>query len=203
MKLSEYYKWLKLNWSKVGPILSIYFSIFLFIFVLKEDFIVFLILLQTPLYMIHQLEEHLSPGGFSPFFNRNILKIDKDDEPIGIDFTFYVNVLLIWIILPLFGLLSLYNYQWGLWIVYFSVVAGINHIGLAIQARKLYNPGLVVSLLLNIPVSLWMIFYFFKIDIISSPFLNWHFVIGLAVNLLIALMGVVVFKKYKNKQKVS
>jgi hypothetical protein len=203
MKLSEYYKWLILNWSKVGPILSIYFAIFLFIFVLKEDFIVFLILLQAPLYMIHQLEEHLSPGGFPSFFNRNILKIDKDDEPIGTDFTFYVNVLLIWIILPLFGLLSLVDYQWGLWIVYFSVVAGINHIGLAIQARKLYNPGLVVSLLLNIPVSLWMIFYFFKIDIISSPFLNWHFVIGLAVNLLIALMGVVVFKKYKNKQKVS
>ncbi len=203
MKISEYYHWIKTNWAKVGPILSLYLTIFLFVFVREADFVVFLILLQTPLYMLHETEEFVFPGGFSRFFNRDIFKVDKDDEPIGVNFSFYINIFLIWLILPFFGLLSLLSYQWGLWIVYFSLFAGIAHIALGLKAKKLYNPGLFVSLLLNIPVSLWMISYFVSHNIISSPFLNWHLVIGIAVNLVLPIMGSILIKKYRSTTKAS
>lgn len=196
MKISEYYTWLKLNWAKVGLILSLYLFVFLSIFVLKVDFIVFLILLQTPLYMIHETEEYIFPGGFQRFFNMNIYKLKTPDKPIDDNFIFIVNVGLVWIILPLFGSLSLINYNYGLWIPYFSLLAGVAHILLAIKAKKLYNPGLIVSLLLNIPVGTGIIFYLVKHQIIQNIILNPHFFIGLSVNLILPIVGTVLYKKH-------
>ena len=155
MSLNAYYRWLKRDWAKTGLILAIYLFIFLVIFVKNNDFALFLILLQTPLYMIHETEEYIFPGGFGKFFNTDIFKLETIDQPVDQNFIFFVNVLLIWIILPLFGLLSIKDIQFGLWIPYFTVFAGIAHIALAIKARKIYNPGLIVSMLLNIPVGTW------------------------------------------------
>ena len=73
MILSEYYRWLKKDWAKVGFILSIFLFVFLFVFVRKNDFVIFILLLQTPLYMLHQTEEYVFPGGFGKFFNTKIL----------------------------------------------------------------------------------------------------------------------------------
>ena len=144
--ISSYYKWLKRDWAKAGFILAIFLLVFLFVFVRKEDFVIFILLLQTPLYMLHQSEEYVFPGGFGKFFNTDIFKLETEDKPLDQDFIFYVNIILIWIALPLFGLLSIKNYQYGLWIPYFSFFAGVAHIILAIKARKSYNPGLIVSL---------------------------------------------------------
>ena len=72
MILSEYFQWFKKEWAKVGVILSIYLLVFLFAFVRQYDFVVFVLLLQTPLYMLHQTEEYVFPGGFGKFFNTRI-----------------------------------------------------------------------------------------------------------------------------------
>ena len=69
MHISEYYRWLKKDWAKTGFILSIYLLVFLFVFVLRNDFVLFILLLQTPLYMLHQTEEYIFPGGFGKYFN--------------------------------------------------------------------------------------------------------------------------------------
>jgi len=44
-------------------ILSIYLFVMLFVFVRKYDFVVFILLLQTSLYMLRQSEEYIFPGG--------------------------------------------------------------------------------------------------------------------------------------------
>lgn len=157
MNIPEYYSWLKRDWAKAGLVLSIFLLVFLFVFVRQADFVVFILLLQTPLYMLHQTEEYIFPGGFGKFFNTEIFKLETEDQPLDQNFIFFINVGLIWILLPLSGLLSTCNYRFGLWIPYFSLFAGIAHILLAIRAKKLYNPGLVVSLLINIPVGLWSV----------------------------------------------
>jgi hypothetical protein len=61
MVISEYLQWLKKEWAKVGLILSIYLFLMLFVFVRQFDFVVFVLLLETPLYMLHQTEKYLSP----------------------------------------------------------------------------------------------------------------------------------------------
>jgi len=94
MQISEYYSWLKRDWAKTGFILAIFLFVFLIVFVKNEDFVVF-----------HETEEYVFPGGFGKFFNKDIFKLDTEDKPVDQDFIFYVNVLLIWIVLPAFGLL--------------------------------------------------------------------------------------------------
>lgn len=199
MTLSEYYQWLKKEWAKVGFILSIFLLIFLFVFVRNSDFVVFILLLQTPLYMLHQTEEYIFPGGFGKYFNTRIFKLETENEPVDENFIFFVNIILIWIALPLFGLLSTLDYRLGLWIPYFSFFAGISHIVLAIKAKKLYSPGLIVSLLINIPVGLWSILYLINHGIISSFFLNYHILIGFGLNGLLPVLGVILFRNYQRK----
>jgi hypothetical protein len=197
MVFSEYFLWLKKEWAKVGMILSIYLFVMLFVFVRKYDFVVFILLLQTPLYMLHQTEEYIFPGGFGKFFNTKIFNLLTEDKPLDDNFIFYVNVMLIWIALPVFGLLSTLNYSFGLWLPYFSFFAGVAHIALAFKARKLYNPGLMVSLFINIPVGLWSILYILEQGLIENFFLNIHFFIGLAINLILPVMGTILFRKYQ------
>jgi len=198
MKLTQYYEWLKREWAKVGLILSIYLSVILFVFVRNYDFVVFLILLQTPLYMLHQTEEYVLPGGFEKFFKTRILKIEIEDGLLNSTRIFFLNIILIWITLPFFGLLSTIEYKFGLWIPYFSLFAGIAHILLAIRARKLYNPGLFVSLFLNIPVSLWSIIFLINRGVLNN-FLNLHFAIGFAINASLPIIAVIWLRNYKKK----
>jgi hypothetical protein len=203
MALSDYFIWLKKEWAKVGLILSIYLLVMLLVFVRKYDFILFILLLQTPLYMLHQTEEYIFPGGFGKFFNTKIFNLISEDKPLDENFIFYVNVILIWIALPLFGLLSTLNYSIGLWLPYFSFFAGVAHIALGIKARKLYNPGLLVSLFINIPIGLWSILYLLEQGLIENFFLNIHFLIGLAINLILPVMGAILFRKYQKNTPLS
>ena len=197
MNVVEYYRWLKIEWAKVGFILSLFLFVFLFVFVRKTDFVVFILLLQTPLYMLHQTEEYIFPGGFGKFFNTKIFKLDTEEGPVDQNFIFFVNVILIWIVLPFFGLLSTIDYLYGLWIPYFSFFAGIAHVLLALRAKKIYNPGLIVSLLVNIPVGLWSILYLINTGILKHFFLNAHIVIGLGLNAILPIMGVILLRNYQ------
>ena len=150
--------------------------------------------------MLHETEEYVFPGGFARFFHRHIFKLDTDEGPLTEDFIFYVNVIIVWILLPVFGLLSVLDFAYGLWILYFSFFAGLAHILLAIRARKLYNPGLVVSLLLNIPVSLWSILYMIEVGILDSFFINYHILVGLGLNALLPVMGVILYQNYQRNK---
>jgi len=198
MTLCDYYKWLKQDWAKTGFILSIFLFTFLIIFARKYDLVIFVLLLQTPLYMLHQTEEYIFPGGFGKFFNTQIFKLDVEEGPLDQTHIFFINIIVVWIAMPLFGLLSIIDYQFGLWIPYFSFFAGIAHILLAIRAGKLYNPGLIVSLLINIPIGLWSIIFLVNNGVLNHFFFNIHIVIGFGLNALLPIMGVIMYKRYQN-----
>jgi hypothetical protein len=199
MTISEFYRWLKKDWAKTGFILSIFLLVFLFVFVRKNDFVVFILLLQTPLYMLHQTEEYIFPGGFGKYFNTKIFKLETEDKPVDENFIFFINVILIWIALPIFGLLSTIDYRYGLWIPYFSFFAGIAHIILAIKAKKIYSPGLIISLLINIPVGLWSILFLLNAGILKNFILNPHILIGFGLNALLPLLGSILLRNFNKK----
>ena len=196
MTLKEYFAWFKRDWAKAGLLISIFLFIFLFVLIKDTDFVLFLLLLQTPLYMLHEAEEYIFPGGFGKFFNMDIMKFETPDKPLDENFIFAINIILIWIILPLFGLLAAWEYQYGLWLPYFSFFAGVSHIALGIKARKRYNAGLVVSLLLNIPVGAWSVLYLENQGLLPNIFLNPHLFIGLGLNLALPVIGIWKYKKH-------
>ena len=195
MNIAEYYKWLKREWAKVGFIVALFLFPVLIIGVMPHDYILFILLLHTPLYMFHETEEWVFSEGFGIFFNRYIFKLPDSANPLDENFIFRVNIGLVWLALPLFGLLASIDYVYGLWIPYFVIIAGVYHIGIAIKAHKLYNPGLIVSLILNIPVGSWTVYELVNSDLLDSYVFNVHALIGLAVNLTLPIMGYFAYKK--------
>ncbi len=119
---------------------------------------------------------------------------------MNLNFILFLNILLVWIVLPVFALLSIIDYQYGLWIPYFVFFGGIAHILLAIKAKKLYNPGLIVSLFVNIPIGLWSILFLIDKGVLNNFFLNPYIAIGLGINALLPALGMVLLKNYKRKQ---
>jgi len=66
-------KWIIKSWPISTPFLAVYLTILLVLFVMKQNFALFLIWIQTPVYFLHQFEEYILPGGFITFFNTKVL----------------------------------------------------------------------------------------------------------------------------------
>ena len=109
-----------------------------------------LVYLQLPIYMVHQYEEHAGDR-FRPWVNAMIGHGQEVLTPIA---TFWINSLLVWLL----DLVALYlarfvDLSFGLIAIYLPVVNAFGHIVPGVVKRQ-YNPGLLTSLLLFLPVGL-------------------------------------------------
>ncbi len=155
-------KWLYKNWAKLCIILSIIVIIITLLYVKTNNIILFLIWIQIPIYLLHQFEEHSWPGGFKRFVNKEIFNVEKGEYPLNDRIIFWINVPIIWILMPIFAALSFYNLFFGLWIPIFAVFNSLTHVIGAIVKRK-YNPGLFVSVVLGIPVAIYTLWLFYTL----------------------------------------
>lgn len=119
----------------------------------------FLIWLQIPVYCLYQFEEYILPGGFADFFYKKGLGSNEKDFPLDKKVSFWINIPIIFVAFPLSAILSGYiDISIGIWTAYFSIINAFSHV--AIFFKHKYNPGFVVSLLLNIPIGAFTIYYF-------------------------------------------
>lgn len=121
---------------------------------------VVLIFLHSPVYMIHQIEEH-AEDRFRTFVNRRIF---GGRDALSVTAVLIVNIPVVWGL----NLAALYAaYLWGagygLVAPYAMLVNGIIHIIAAVRLRG-YNPGLVTSLVVFLPLSLSTIFATSDVD---------------------------------------
>ena len=154
--------WLYKNWAKLCIILSIIVTVIIFLIVKTDNVILFLIWIQIPIYLLHQFEEHSWPGGFKKFVNKEIFNVEAGEYPLNDTNIFWINVPIIWVLMPIFAALSYVNLFFGLWIPYFAVFNSLTHVIGAIVKRK-YNPGLFVSLILGIPVATYTLWLFYTL----------------------------------------
>jgi len=187
--------WLYDNWSKSTIFLAIFVSTMLVLYVKNYNYALFLIWLQTPVYFIHQFEEYILPGGFADFFNIKVLGSNRTDFPLTRKASFWINLPLTFIAFPLSAIFAgNIALSIGIWTVYFSIINSLSHVVMFFIFR--YNPGFVVSLLLNIPVGVYVVYYFASNNIISIE----SQIIGLAISILgQALLMIWGFKILKPK----
>ena len=107
-----------------------------------------LVYLQLPIYMLHQYEEHAGDR-FRLWVNNMIGHGREVLTPIA---TFWINSLLVWLL----DLVALYlacfvNLSLGLIAIYLPILNAFGHIVPSILKRQ-YNPGLVTSLFVFLPV---------------------------------------------------
>ena len=194
-------KWLINNWYKSTLFLGVYTLIFLYLFVLKTDFALFLIWIQFVVYLFHQFEEYILPGGFVEFFNKKALGSTNNKFPLNDTASFWINIPIIFVAYPLSAVLAgSIDLSIGIWTAYFSIINALSHVGMYFKYR--YNPGLIVSVFLNIPVGISTIYYFQTNHLISINEQLIGFSIGILTQAVVMIYGFKVLKpKLKKENK--
>lgn len=131
------------NWAKLTPWMGFIAIVMLFWTFSPADTI-FWALINIPLYLFHQTEEHYWPGGFKDYFNRVVNGLPEGDEALTDEKVFWINIILVWLAFLIFGLLCIVNIGFGLLIVIFSLMNCATHIYTGIKHRE-WNPGLVMA----------------------------------------------------------
>ncbi|RUX04937.1 HXXEE domain-containing protein [Mesorhizobium sp. M2A.F.Ca.ET.037.01.1.1] len=110
---------------------------------------VFLIFLHSPVYMVHQVEEHTGDR-FRKFANEHVF---GGRDALTVASVLVINLPFVWGInlLALYAAL-LWGPAWGLVAPYVMIVNALAHLVTSARLRK-YNPGLVTSALLFLPLS--------------------------------------------------
>jgi Protein of unknown function with HXXEE motif len=108
------------------------------------------------IYFLHQIEEHLWPGGFRQFTDAHVFHSGNDNWPVNIDGVALVNTAFVWLPIALAAIFP-HTLRWlGLAWVGLTLINGIIHIVTTVRLR-LYNPGLVTSIVLFLPFTICML----------------------------------------------
>lgn len=111
---------------------------------------VLLIFLASPLYMLHQIEEHAGDR-FRTYVNRVVF---GGREALTVGDVLWINLPGVWgLNLAAVYVAWLSGPGWGLAAAYLILVNGIAHLGMAARFRS-YNPGLATGALAFIPYGL-------------------------------------------------
>ncbi len=194
------YSWLIEQWPKATLFLAIYTFVFLYLYLLDDNRLLFLLWVQTPIYWLHQFEEYIYPGKFAEFFNHHLLGSDKNDWPLTKTASFWINIPIIFVAFPLSAILAgLLGLGWGIWTVYFSILNAMSHVGMFFRLG--YNPGFVVSLLLNIPVGVYTLIIFFNKGVLTSAEHITGAVIALLIQGSLMVWGLVFLRRRVQQAK--
>jgi hypothetical protein len=199
MTLKGYFFWFKDNWQKTGLIVALFLTIYLVVIVLPQSTLLFALLMSTPLYILHQTEEHFFPGGFAQFINKNIYKTDPETGLADTNAVFVINMI-VWIAIPFYSLWAVTDLTQGAWIPYFFIFQAVVHLILGIVGKRFLNPGMISAWLVHVPWGIWTIWLLVQAGVITNPYWNDSLRDGLLVNLALPLVGLLLLVRYKRRQ---
>ena len=203
MSLRGYYHWFRREWMRAGLVVSIFLLLYLTVLVAPTNLVLYAMLLCAPLYMLHETEEYLFPGGFVEFTNRDLYHQNPEMGMLDESLVYWINMGYIWLPLPLSGLLATQDLRFAAWMPYFFIFQAVVHVVLSVVTRRWYNPGLATACLLHVPFALWALYLLKNAGVIENfywnPYLllSFIFILGLPV---VACLGL---KRYRNRMSPS
>ncbi len=200
MTLKGYFTWFEENWQKTGVAVCLFLTIYLVVIVLPKSTLLFALLLSTPLYMLHEIDEYIFPGGFAQFLNRNIYRTDPENGLLDKKAVFWINMA-VWIAMPLYSLWAVTDLSQAAWMPYFFIFQAVVHLILGIVGKRFINPGMVSAWLLHVPWGIWTIWLLAKAGVITHPYWNADLLNGLSINVALLFVGGFLFIRYKRRQQ--
>ncbi|MGC1352963.1 MAG: HXXEE domain-containing protein [Xanthobacteraceae bacterium] len=181
------------NWQKALPVLSV-LGIAAWIALFRHDptseralFAALLVI-----YFVHQIEEHLWPGGFRQFTDAHIFHGGDDNWPVNIDGVALVNTVYVW--LPI-GLAVAFP-QALRWValawVGLTLINGIIHVVSTLRLR-IYNPGLVTAIVLFLPFTIYVLVLEVERGALSGAEVGLIALLGIVLHLPVAALFAVPF----------
>ncbi len=179
------------NWQKSLPVLAaagLVLWIVLFRNSPMTEQAIFAALLV--IYMLHQIEEHLWPGGFRQFTNAHVFQSGRDDWPVDIGGVALVNVGYVWLPVAAAALFP-HTLRWvGLGWIGLTLVNAVTHIVTSIRFRQ-YNPGLVTSIVLFVPFTVWALIHESARGWLSAGEIGMVLLLGVLLHIPVAALFVV------------
>jgi hypothetical protein len=200
MTLKGYFFWFKENWPKTGLIVGLFLTVYLSVVVLPKSTLLFALLMSTPLYILHQADEYIFPGGFARFMNHNIYKMDPDNGLVDSTAVFVINMV-VWIALPLYSLWAVTDLTQAAWMPYFFIFQAVVHLILGIVGKRFLNPGMVSAWLVHVPWGIWTIWLLVQAGVVTNPYWNGYLRDGLMVNVYLLFAGAILLIRYKLTHK--
>jgi hypothetical protein len=200
MTPKAYFTWFKENWPKVGVMVSFFLTIYLIVIVLPQNTLLFALLMSTPLYMLHEMDEYIFPGGFAQFMNQNIFKTDPEADLLHAAAVFWINMV-VWIAMPLFSLWAVFDISQAIAMPYFFIFQAVVHLVLGIVGKRLINPGMISAWLVHVPWGIWTIWLLVQAGAIRNPFWNSGFRDGLLIVVAMLLANRLLVVRYKHRRR--
>ena len=189
------------NWQKWLPPLALIGAVLWFVLFRNEptsEQALFAALLV--IYMLHQTEEHLWPGGFRQFANAHVFKSGNDDWPVDKGGVALVNIGFVWLPVALAALFPGPLRWLGLAWIGLTLINALTHIVAAVRFR-IYNPGLVTSILLFLPFTIWMLAREVSAGGLSGLQVVLILVLGVVLHIPVAALFVVPFRRARDKAR--
>lgn len=179
------------NWQKALPYLSV-LGILAWIALFRSDPLseraLWLGLLI--IYMLHQIEEHLWPGGFRQFTNAHVFKSGNDNWPVDIGGVALINIGFVWLPVSL-AVLYPEALRWvGLGWIGLTLINALTHIVSTIRLR-IYNPGLITSIVLFLPFTIFVLALEAQRGTLSGTDIGLIVVAGILLHVPVAALFVV------------
>jgi hypothetical protein len=200
MTFKGYFTWFKENWQKVGVMVSLFLTIYLVIIVLPKSTTLFALLMSTPLYMLHEVDEYVFPGGFAQFLNKNIYRTDPENGLLDKTAVFWINMV-VWIAMPLYSLWAVFDISQAIWMPYFFIFQAVVHLILGIVGKRFLNPGMVSAWLIHVPWGIWTIWLLVQAGAITNPYWNADLQSGLMINVALVFVGLFLLVRYNRRQQ--
>ena len=118
------------------------------------------------------------------------MKSDEGAYPLTKAGSCWINVPLVFVAMPLSALLAhFFGIEFGLWTAIFSIMNALSHVVMFFTFERKYNPGLVVSVFLNIPVGIYTVWYFLTHHAVSNEVIILSIIVGILAQASMMIYG--------------
>jgi Protein of unknown function with HXXEE motif len=198
--LKGYFTWFMENWQKAGVIVALFLTIYLVVIVLPKSTLQFALLMYTPLYMLHEIDEYIYPGRFAQFMNQNIYRMDPETGLVDSNAIFGINIA-VWIIFSFYSLWAVTDVTQGAWMPYFFIFQALIHLILGIVGKRFLNPGMVTAWLVHVPWGIWTIWLLVQARVIANPYWNKYLLDGLWGVVFMVIAAIFLLIRYRLRRQ--
>ncbi len=149
------------------------------------------------IYMLHQIEEHLWPGGFRQFTNAHVFESGRDDWPVDAGGVALVNIGYVWLPVAAAALFPQPLRWLGLAWIALTLINAVIHVVTSIRFRC-YNPGLVTSIVLFLPFTIWALAHEVARGLLSGAETGILVLLGVLLHVPVAALFVVPYLKKRS-----